>query len=213
MRFRKENLILYAVTDSRWIKKQTIEEVVEKAIRGGVTMVQLREKELDKNRFLQEAIALRTLCHRYGILLLINDDVEICRLADADGVHIGQEDMEIHRARAILGDDKIIGVTVHNVIEAVHAQQAGADYLGAGAAFGSATKKDAHPISRADYCNITANVQIPVIAIGGICAENVEQLCGCGLSGAAVISGIFAQSDIEQAARSIRQRCDAMNWK
>ena len=208
--FKKEDLRLYAVTDRRWIKRQTIEEVVEKAIRGGVTMVQLREKELDKNRFLQEAIALRTLCHRYGILLLINDDVEICRLADADGVHIGQEDMEIHRARGVLGDGKIIGVTVHNVIEAVHAQQAGADYLGAGAAFGSATKKDAHPISRADYCNITANVQIPVVAIGGICPENVELLSGCGLSGAAVISGIFAQRDIEQAARTMRKHCDAM---
>ncbi|MBP7349141.1 MAG: thiamine phosphate synthase [Butyrivibrio sp.] len=213
MQIEREALRLYAVTDRRWIKRQTFEEAVEKAILGGVTMVQLREKELDKTRFLQEALALRTICHKYGILLLINDDVEICRLAGADGVHIGQEDMEIHRARAVLGDDKIIGVTVHNVIEAVHAQQAGADYLGAGAAFGSTTKKDAHPISRADYCNITANVQIPVVAIGGICAENIEQLCGCGLSGAAVISGIFAQSDIEQAAREIRVHCDRMNWK
>ncbi|MCH4191814.1 MAG: thiamine phosphate synthase [Butyrivibrio sp.] len=209
----RQKLALYAVTDRAWLNGRSLQEVVEEAIRGGVTMVQLREKNLDRDLFLQEAVELKKLCHAHGVPLLINDDVEICRLADADGVHIGQEDMPTAKVRNLLGKNKIIGVTVHNIMQAVRAEQSHADYLGAGAAFGSMTKQNVQRMSRDQYREITEQVSVPVVAIGGISAENVMQLQGCGLSGIAVISGIFAQEDITAAAALLKRCSMKLNTK
>ena len=207
----REQLALYAVTDRAWLNGRSLQEVVEEAICGGVTMVQLREKNLDKALFLKEALELKKICHTHDVPLLINDDAEICRLADADGVHIGQEDMRIAEARSLLGKDKIIGVTVHNTEQALIAAQEHADYLGAGAAFGSTTKQNVQRLSRDGYLAITGRVSVPVVAIGGINAENVMQLQGCGLAGIAVISGIFAQKDITAAAELLRKCSGRLN--
>lgn len=194
---------LYAVTDRSWLNGRTLEEVTREALEGGASLVQLREKHLSGEALVLEAKSLTALCHRFGIPLLVDDDVEAARLGGADGVHVGQSDMAVEKAREILGEDAVIGATAHNTEEAVLAEKAGADYLGCGAAFGSATKKDAKPIDRNEYRSITAKVSIPVAAIGGIDAGSIEELSGMGLSGAAVISGIFAQQDIREASRKL----------
>lgn len=203
MKFKADCLQLYAVTDRAWLKGRSLNEVVEEALRAGVTMVQLREKEMNSSDLLKEALELRELCHRYKVPLLIDDDVEVCRKADADGVHVGQSDMAVKKAREILGPDKIIGATAHNVKEALAAEADGADYLGCGAAFTTTTKKDAKPIDRSSYRDITSAVHIPVCAIGGITEDNIRELCGLGLSGVAVVSGIFASGDIETSCRNL----------
>ena len=194
MKLTKDILRLYAVTDRSWLRGQTLCEQVEKALIGGATLVQLREKELDEETFLREAIELAKLCHRYGVPLLINDNVEIARRSGADGVHVGQDDMEAASVRSILGSDMIVGVTAKTVEQALRAQEAGADYLGSGAVFGSATKLNA----------ICHAVQIPVVAIGGINRQNILELAGTDISGVAVVSGIFAADDIAAECRHLR---------
>lgn len=203
LRFSPAFLRLYAVTDRRWLGGRTLEKDVEEVLKGGATMVQLREKDLDRAALLQEAVSLTGLCHRYGVPLLVDDDAAVAKEAGADGVHVGTGDMAIGEARRILGPDGIVGATAHNREEALFAEKAGADYLGCGAAFGSATKKEAKPMTRETYADITSHVRIPVTAIGGIDADNVKRLRGLGLSGIAVISGIFAQEDIRGAAREL----------
>lgn len=205
---RPELLRLYAVTDRRWLHGRTLEEVLEEALRGGVTMVQLREKGLPEEELYEEALRLKPLCRKYHVPLLVDDSVSVCRLADLDGVHVGQEDMAVTKAREILGPDKIIGATAHNIQEAVRAEAMGADYLGCGAAFSTDTKKDAHTIDRREYAAITSAVSIPVCAIGGITEKNAVQLRGYGLSGLAVVSGIFASPDITASCRSLRTVLD-----
>lgn len=197
---------LYAVTDRAWAADETdLLRQIEDAIDGGASIVQLREKCLDKNAFLKEAERFVALCRRKGAISIINDSVEIAVRAGADGVHIGQEDLEAGRARALLGPEKIIGVSAHSPEEALRAQAAGADYLGVGAAFVTGTKADARPISRETIRAVTAAVRIPAVAIGGITRENILELKGCGLSGAAVVSALFAQPDVKLAARELRQ--------
>lgn len=209
--FTSGNLRLYAVTDRSWLgqngqKEQTLYEAVESALKGGVTMVQLREKTLPKEQILLEAKQLLPLCHSFHVPLIIDDDVDICLEAGADGVHVGQSDMAVTKAGAILGPDKIIGATAHNAAEAIKAEKDGADYLGCGAAFGSDTKKDAKSIDRKEYQKITAAVHIPVCAIGGINQDNILELQGYGLKGAAIVSGIFAAPDIEAACRELLEK-------
>ncbi len=204
MKVTREQLQLYAVTDRSWLEGRTLEEVVEEAIQGGVTMVQLREKQASEEELLEEALRLKSICAKYQVPLLVDDNVEVCKRADLDGVHVGQDDMAVTRAREILGEGKIIGATAHNLEEAIKAQEMGADYLGSGAAFGTKTKKDARPIDREEYKKITSAVQIPVCAIGGINEENAQQLQGYGLSGIAVIAGIFGAKDIKKASESLR---------
>ena len=204
MKLTKEMLRLYAVTDRSWLRGQTIYEQVEQALIGGATMVQLREKELDDESFLREAVELAKLCHRYGVPLLINDNVEIARRSGADGVHVGQDDMEAASVRSILGSDMIVGVTAKTVEQAIRAQEAGADYLGSGAVFGSATKLNAKPMTKELLNAICHAVQIPVVAIGGINRQNILELAGTDISGVAVVSGIFAASDIEAECRHLR---------
>ena len=175
-------LRLYAVTDRGWLRGMTLGEQVEQAILGGATMVQLREKDMHGEALLAEAKAIRAICHRHGVPLLIDDDVEIARLCGADGVHVGQDDMRCEEARRILGAEAIIGVTAKTIEQARRAQAAGADYLGSGAVFGTSTKPNAKPMTRETLASIAASVDIPVVAIGGINRGNIEQLAGTGRS-------------------------------
>lgn len=210
MKFAREDLLLYAVTDRRWLKEgETLCSQVEKAIRGGVSFVQLREKELVKEEFLNEAKKLRTLCKRFGVPFVINDNVEIAAISDADGVHVGQNDMDICLVREKLGPGKIIGASVHTVEEAILAEAKGADYLGTGAAFSTGSKKDAKPLPPGMIESICSAVRIPVIAIGGIDENNAGRLRGKGLCGVAVISAVFARPDVEAAAVRLRKVVDA----
>lgn len=210
MKFDRDNLLLYAVTDRSWLNGETLAAQVEKALRGGATLVQLREKELDPESFLAEAREIKELCHRFGVPLIINDNVAIAAAVDADGVHVGQSDREAGEARAELGPDKIIGVSVRTVEQAVRAQERGADYLGAGAVFPTGTKTDASGISMETLRDICRAVTIPVAAIGGIHEENIGLLAGSGISGIAVVSAIFAQPDIEQAAARLKEAVEGL---
>ena len=204
MNFSKDNMLLYAVTDSRWTGKQTICEQVESALKGGVTCVQLREKHLSRESFLAEALEMKELCHRYGVLLLINDNVDIALESQADGVHVGQSNMAAASARELLGPDKIVGVTARTVEQAKAAEAAGASYLGSGAVFGSTTKEDARPLDHAVLRQITEAVSIPVVAIGGITEENLPLLHGTGVDGVALVSTIFSAPDIESKCRELK---------
>lgn len=208
MKLTADRMRLYAVTDRSWLRGRTLHEQVEEALIGGTTLVQLREKELDEATFLQEAIDLRKLCHRYGVPLLINDNIDIARRSGADGVHVGQSDMDAASVRSILGTDMIVGVTAKTVEQAQRAQDAGADYLGSGAVFGSATKLNARPMSMDTLRSICQSVEIPVAAIGGIHKGNILELAGTGIAGAAVVSGIFAAEDITVECRELRRLVD-----
>lgn len=204
MKLTTEMMRLYAVTDRGWLRRQTLLEQVEQALIGGTTLVQLREKELDEDTFMREAIDMAKLCHRYGVPLLINDNVEIARRSGADGVHVGQDDMEAASVRSILGSDMIVGVTAKTVEQALRAQEAGADYLGSGAVFGSSTKLNAKPMTKDLLKSICNAVSIPVVAIGGINRNNILELAGTDIDGVAVVSGIFAATDIEAECRHLR---------
>ena len=205
MKLTPSMLRLYAVTDRSWSADEAdFWRRVSEAMEGGAQVVQLREKHLSHEEMLRAAERFVALCRSHGAVSIINDDVEAAAASGADGVHVGQEDLEAGRARALLGPDKLIGVSAHNVEEALAAQAAGADYLGVGAAFVTGTKSDASPISRETIRAITAAVDIPVVAIGGIGPENILELAGCGLDGVAVVSALFARADTGEAARQMR---------
>ena len=206
----KKDLLLYAVTDRTWLGDETLYQQVEKTLKGGATFIQLREKHLDDAAFLKEAVELKELCHRYHVPFVINDNVEIALKMDADGVHVGQSDMEAGNVREKLGPDKIIGVSAQTVEQAVLAEQRGADYLGVGAVFPTGSKDDADDVSHETLKAICEAVSIPVIAIGGISRNNVMELAGSGICGIAVISAIFAQPDIEAATKELRTLTEEM---
>lgn len=206
MKFAKEDLLLYAVTDRHWLKDETLENQVEKALQGGATFLQLREKSLDDDIFLAEAKEIQKLCKKYQVPFVINDNVDIALAIDADGVHVGQSDMEALDVRKRLGPDKIIGVSAQNVQQALLVQKHGADYLGVGAVFPTGSKDDAEDVSFETLKAICQAVDIPVIAIGGITKENVSELKGSGICGIAVISAIFAQKDIKAATKELKKR-------
>lgn len=206
----KEDLLLYAVTDRSWLNGETLYGQVEKALKGGVTFVQLREKTLDEEAFLEEAKEIQKLCAQYHVPFVINDNVEIAAKIGADGVHVGQSDMEAGDVREKLGPDKIIGVSAQTVEQALRAQEHGADYLGVGAVFPTGSKADAVEVSHETVRAITEAVDIPVIAIGGITKDNVSELQGTGICGIAVISAIFAQKDITAAVRILKERTKAV---
>lgn len=208
MKFAESMLRLYAVTDRSWVGTQALYEQVEAALRGGVTCVQLREKELNPEDFLSEAKQIKTLCARYGVPLIINDNVELALKVDADGVHVGQEDMNARDVRGLIGPAKILGVTAKTIEQAQNAQLAGADYLGSGAVFGSTTKPNARPMTKELLHSICQSVTIPVVAIGGIHRGNIASLAGTGIRGAAVVSGIFAAADIEEECFRLRAEID-----
>ena len=204
MKIEGVKLRLYAVTDRAWAADEdALMDQIAAAIDGGAGIVQLREKHLDHDAFLKEAQRFVALCREKGVISIINDAVDIAAAVGADGVHVGQSDLAAGRAREVLGPDKLIGVSAHSVEEALAAQAAGADYLGVGAAFVTGTKADAAPISRDTIRAITAAVDIPVVAIGGISRDNITELAGCGLDGVAVVSALFAQKDVKTAAKEL----------
>ena len=210
MQIDPSQLRLYAITDSRWLHGRTLYNSVEAALQGGVTMLQIREKHCSTVELTELAIPIVSLCHAYHVPCIINDDVQATKDSGADGVHVGQTDTSIAQARAILGKEKWIGTSAHNVQEAIQAQQDGADYIGTGAVFGSATKQDATPLQLKTLQAICQSITITVVAIGGITAENTLQLAGFGGQGIAVISAIFAQADITAAAKQMRMLADTV---
>ena len=203
-------MLLYAVTDRAWVGRQSLYEQVESALKGGATCVQLREKELDDEAFLNEAVEISALCRRYGVPFFINDNVEIAIRCHADGIHVGQEDMEAAQVRRKVGDDMIIGVSVHSVEEALEAVKNGADCLGVGAMFSTSTKTDVSILPKETLRDICAAVDIPVVAIGGIGRSNISQLSGTGVDGVALVSAIFAADDIESECRILRKLSEEM---
>lgn len=201
---------LYAVTDRAWVGRETLYEQVEHALKGGATCVQLREKMLDTETFLAEAVKLQALCARYQVPFIVNDNVDVAIRCHADGVHVGQSDLQAGNVRALVGENMLLGVSAHTVAQAVAAERAGADYLGVGAMFATATKRDAATTSRDTLRDICAAVSIPVVAIGGITRENLLQLSGTGADGVALVSAIFASADIEQSCRELRALAETM---
>ena len=188
-------MLVYAVTDRAWVGKMSLYEQVEASLQNGATCIQLREKELDDDSFLKEAIELATLCRRYGVPFIVNDNVEIAIACHADGVHVGQQDMKASDVRKKVGENMIIGVSAHTVEEAVEAVKQGADYLGLGAVFSTSTKTDADTMSYETLKAICDAVEIPTVAIGGISASNIMKLKGSGVDGVAVVSAIFGAPD------------------
>ena len=205
MKCKPETMLLYAVTDRAWTGRQTLYRQVEQALKGGVTCVQLREKELDQEAFLAEAKELRGLCRAYGVPFIVNDSVEIALACGADGVHVGQSDMDAGQVRALAGGRLMIGVSARTAEEALRAWQAGADYLGVGAVFATSTKPDAKAVSRQTLTKICAAVDIPVVAIGGVSRDNMPELSGTGIDGVALVSAIFAAEDIEGRCRELKE--------
>lgn len=205
MEFNSKQLLLYAVTDRSWVGKQTLYEQVEDALRGGVTIVQLREKNLGFDEFVAEAIKIKQLCHSYGVPLIINDNLEVALKSGADGVHVGAEDIPVFEIRNRVGKNFIIGATAKTVEQAVNAQTGGADYLGVGAVFPSPTKATALRITKEKLNEICSSVTIPVVAIGGINSDNVKQIYGGGMMGIAVVSAIFSVENITEAAKELKK--------
>lgn len=204
MKLDSKSLKLYAVTDRGWLKEgETLKEKVEEAIEGGVTFVQLREKNMDPKDFFDEAVEIKEVCQKKSIPFVIDDDVELAKKVGADGVHVGQSDMELENARKILGPDAIIGVSAQNVYQALEAEKNGADYLGVGAVFPTSSKDDAVEVTHDTLQEIATAVKIPVIAIGGISSENLTKLKGRGIVGIAVISAIFGQENVKEAAEKL----------
>ena len=200
----EKELLLYAVTDRHWLGEETLYDQVKKALDGGATFVQLREKNLDREVFLAEAKEIQKLCKEYGVPFVVNDEVSIAKDIDADGVHVGQSDMEAMDVRKILGPDKIIGVSAQTVEQAIIAEKHGADYLGVGAVFTTGSKDVSDDVSHETLKAICEAVSIPVIAIGGITKDNVAELAGSGICGVAVISAIFGQKDIQKATEELK---------
>lgn len=203
MKLNKKDLLLYAVTDRTWLNNGELKDVVVEAIEGGTTFLQLREKELSFDEFVSEAKKIKKVTDKYKIPFVINDNIEVALAVEADGVHIGQGDEELIAVRNKLGKEKIIGVSVHNLEEAIKAEANGADYLGVGAMFVTRSKDDAIPVTMEVLKNICNEVSIPVVAIGGISKENIAELNGTNISGVAVISAIFAKENIKAASSEL----------
>ena len=210
MKCAEQDLLLYAVTDRHWLEGRKLIDVVRESLDGGVTMLQLREKTLEEGKFLEEARELQALCRDYHVPFIVNDNVDIALAMDADGVHVGQSDIVGKDVRAMIGPDKILGISANTVETAVAAQAAGADYIGVGAVFPTSTKKDAKSLSREEMRAICEAVDIPVVAIGGINAGNLPQLAGSGVDGVAVVSAIFAQPDPGAATRHLLELAGTM---
>ena len=199
-----ESLLLYAVTDRHWLGDRTLYDVVRESLDGGVTFLQLREKDLDNEHFYEEAVKLQAMAKEYNVPFVVNDNVDIAVKMNADGVHVGQHDMEAGDVRALIGPDKILGVSAQTVEQALLAEKRGADYLGVGAVFPTGSKDDAVEVSHETLKAICEAVSIPVIAIGGITVDNTSSLAGTGICGIAVISAIYGQEDILEATKKLK---------
>ena len=211
MKLSKDDLLLYAITDRRNLDKKVFFEKIEEALQGGVTILQLREKELDEDSFINEAIEVKNICRKHGVPLIINDNVNVALKSGADGVHVGIEDMPIDEIRRTVPDSFIIGATCKTVEQAQSAERLGADYMGVGAVFPSPTKKNAVRITREQLKEICASVSIPAVAIGGISLENVDELKGGGMSGIAVVSAVFSADDIQKAASLLKEKAKSLS--
>ena len=208
MKYSKEDIrramALYAVTDRSWLREgETLADVCRNVLEHGATFLQLREKELDAESIQKEASELKELCAAFHVPFVVNDSVETALAVDADGVHVGQSDIQGRDIRALIGPDRILGMTARTVEEARAAEAAGADYIGSGAVFGSSTKKNAKNLPLETLRDICASVSIPVVAIGGIGKENIRELAGCGIAGAAVVSAVFGAEDPGRAAEEL----------
>ena len=203
-------MTLYAVTDRTWTTKENLYAQVEQALKGGVTCVQLREKELNDDDFLKEALEIKILCNKYNIPFVINDNVDIAIKCGADGVHTGQTDLDVYSVRQKIGDKMFLGISAQTVEQALTAQKYGADYLGVGAVFSTSTKLDADTVSLETLREICQAVSIPVIAIGGIYNHNIEKLAGTGICGVALVSAIFASKDITKECKSLKILCEKL---
>lgn len=199
----KKILKLYAVTDRTHLNGKTLVEAVVLAIQGGVTCVQLREKNISYNEYISKAVEIREICHKYGVPLIINDNYRVALASGADGVHVGIEDTAVSEIRKNVGDNFIIGATAKTIEQAQKAQKDGADYLGVGAVFPSPTKTNAIRITPEKLTEICKSISIPVVAIGGINLENVHLIKNCGQSGIAVVSALFSQDDIKESAERL----------
>ncbi len=206
MKFEKEMLLLYGITDRAWEGRQTLYEQVEEALEGGITILQLREKNLKEEDFIREAVELRSLCHKYQVPLIINDNVQVALKSGADGVHVGITDTPVAEIRELTGKNFIIGATAKTVEQAKEAEKSGADYLGVGAVFPSSTKKTAIRITKEELQKICSSVKIPAVAIGGITDENISEIKGGGMSGIAVVSAIFGAENIKEAAVELKEK-------
>ena len=216
MQVKKEDVLLYVIKDRHWLGEETLCDQVEKALKGGATFVQLREKHLDEETLRVQAKEIQALCSAYGVPFILNDHVELAAELGADGVHVGQQDMAAGTVRTLLGPDQILGVSVKTVEQAKNAERCGADYLGVGAVFPTGSKEDASEVSHEIVAEICKAVSIPVVAVGGITRENLGKLSGRGLSGIAVISAVFGADDIEEAARLLAAETKEMvgrEWK
>lgn len=200
----KKNFLLYLVSDSSRLKKnETLDYVVEQALKGGVTFLQYREKNLKSDLLKNEALSLKKLAKKYKIPFVVNDNVGLAKEIDADGCHIGQDDMNVKEARKFLGENKIIGTSVFNVAQAEVAIKEGCDYLGVGTIFPTSSKNDAKSVSFDELKKIAEFSSVPVIAIGGINEKNILKLKGFSLSGVAVISAILGAENIENSAKNL----------
>lgn len=204
MNFNKEMLSLYAITDRAWTLEKTIIEQIEEAILGGATIIQLREKELKEEEFIKEAIKAVEICHKYKVALIINDNLKVALKSNADGIHVGIEDMPVAEIRKKVSKDFIIGATAKTVEQAKKAQESGANYIGVGAVFPSPTKKNAVRITQKQLREICESVTIPAVAIGGIDKNNIHELFGTKIAGAAVVSAIFGAENIKEAAEELK---------
>lgn len=207
MKINKKNMLLYAITDRQWLNGRTLVSQVEEVLKNGATFLQLREKNLPYNELIREALEIKEIADRYNVPFVINDNIYAARETGADGVHIGQGDASYKKARELLGDGKIIGMTAHNLEEALAAQEAGADYIGTGAVFATSTKNDTTPMTLSTLKEITDNITIPVIAIGGINHKNIVKLKDSGIDGVAVISALFAQENAGSATARMLNLC------
>ena len=206
MKFSREMLLLYAVTDRKWTGEKNLYRLVEEALKGGATLIQLREKNMPQEEFLKEAREMAALCHRYGTALIINDNVEVALKSGADGVHVGMEDLPVKEIRKQVPGDFIIGATAKTTEQAQRAEKEGADYLGVGAVFPSPTKKNAIRITTEELKKICSSVRIPAVAIGGITSENAGTLVGGGMAGMALVSAVFGASDIERETAGLKKK-------
>ncbi len=204
--FDENTLLLYGITDRTWLCGRSLEEDVRKSLEGGVTFLQIREKRLDDGEFLEETLKLKEVCGEFKVPLVVNDNVEVAIKSDVDGVHIGQDDMSAEEVRALIGDEKIMGVSAQTVEQALLAEEQGADYLGVGAVFPTDSKEDAETIDLKVFEEICKVVKIPVVAIGGITKENIDRLKGMGAKGVALISAIYGQNDIKRATTELKEK-------
>lgn len=205
MRIDKSAMLLYAVTDRSWVGEKSLKEQVSDAISGGITCLQLREKNMTDEEFLAEAVEIGDLCREKSVPFIINDNIDVAVKSGADGVHVGQNDMKAENVRKIIGEDMILGVSVQTVEQAIEAEKNGADYLGVGAVFSTSTKLDADSVSYGTLKEICRKVSIPVVAIGGISEYNILELTGSGIDGVALVSAIFAAEDIKGACTKLKK--------